>query len=50
MKFHSQAGVLSATAQAEVNTGSRNVDFRDVKSDDKTLSFVENLNFGGNQI
>ena len=48
--FRKEPGTLSATAKADVNGRSRDVTFEEVKSDCDTVSFVENLNFGGNEI
>ncbi|KAA5547270.1 esterase [Roseiconus nitratireducens] len=50
ISFKRQAGTLSATAKAEVNGRSRDVEFQEVQSDGETVSFVENLTFGDNQI
>ncbi len=45
-----QSGLLSATANAVLNGSSRKVEFQELKSEGNTISFVENLNFGGNAI
>ncbi|MDV6030195.1 MAG: hypothetical protein F9B45_08815 [Phycisphaera sp. RhM] len=50
MKFQKEGSTLSATAQAQVNGRSRDVSFDKVTSDGDTVSFVEILNFGGNEI
>lgn len=50
MTFSKESGKLSATAKADVNGRSRDVTFEQVKRAGDTISFVENLNFGGNEI
>ncbi len=50
MTFERQAGNLTATAKATVNGRSREVEFQDVESTEESVAFVEDLNFGGNEI
>ncbi|WP_436299111.1 endo-1,4-beta-xylanase [Stieleria mannarensis] len=50
MTFSKESGKLSATAKADVNGRSRDVTFEQVKRAGDAISFVENLNFGGNEI
>ncbi|MEP0345430.1 alpha/beta hydrolase-fold protein [Rhodopirellula bahusiensis] len=50
MTFGKDGGELSATAKAEVGGRSRDVTFEQVELNGDTVSFVENLNFGGNEI
>ncbi|MBL8813052.1 MAG: hypothetical protein JNM43_22985 [Planctomycetaceae bacterium] len=50
MTFQRNAGTLSATANAMLDGRSRKVEFQNVQESGDTVSFVENLNFGGNEI
>lgn len=50
MKFQRQAGELLATADADHNGHSREVQFQEVRADGHSVSFVEMLNLGGNDI
>lgn len=50
MTFSKEGSELSATAKADVNGRSRDVTFEQVKRSGNTISFVENLKFGGNEI
>jgi hypothetical protein len=50
MAFERQNGQIVAKATAELAERSRDVEFVDVELHDETISFVENLNFGGNEI
>lgn len=50
MTFLRNAGTLSATANAMLDGRSRKVEFQNVQESGDTVSFVENLNFGGNEI
>lgn len=50
MHFQKEGGKLSAMAKAKVNDRSRDVTFEQVERDGDTISFVENLTFGDNEI
>ncbi len=50
MTFQRTAGTLSATAEAVLDGRSRKVEFQNVQQNGETVSFVENLTFGDNQI
>ncbi|MCA9125474.1 MAG: hypothetical protein KDB22_00250 [Planctomycetales bacterium] len=50
MTFVNDGSDLSATAKAEVSGRAREVTFEQVELNGNTVSFVEKLNFGGNEI
>ncbi|MCA9036235.1 MAG: hypothetical protein KDA91_13960, partial [Planctomycetaceae bacterium] len=50
MTFDRQGGQVVAKARAELSGRSREVEFTDVELNGNSVSFVEELNFGGNQI
>ncbi len=49
MTFSKEGGQLVATAKADLRDRTRDVEFAEVKLQDDTISFAENLNFGGNE-
>ncbi len=50
MTFQRQDSDLRATADAVLNGASRKVEFKELKTEGDEVSFVELLNFGGNEI
>ncbi len=50
MTFDKQDGHVVATAKAELNDRSRDIEFADVEFREDVITFVENLNFGGNEV
>ncbi len=50
MTFDKQDGQLVAKAKADLDGRVRDIEFVDVQLQDDVISFVENLNFGGNEI
>ncbi|RCS54838.1 hypothetical protein DTL42_06895 [Bremerella cremea] len=50
LTFDKKEGQLTASGKAEVDGRTRNVEFQEVQREGDTVSFVEVLNFGDNQI